>query len=564
MLAVSDDITFYDEIEGYCGRLSYRPGATATIHVSTEHRYDVVVERWGAERTLVWTADDVEGHHVPPPATADSIGCDWPTSVEVPIDNAWESGFHLVTLTARGAAVGRDVAHACFVVTSATTPSTRTKLALFVLGTNTWNAYNTWGGASLYTGGTQVSFRRPFGRGMLCRPEVDRDDRKARPARWGEEPDVNGDLFQEYRFAYGYPAAIGSSGWFTHERRFVEWAERAGYEFDSCISTDLDDDPSVAEGYDVLIDVGHDEYWTVGGRRAIEAHVSRGGHFASFSGNTMFWQVRLEHDGDVMVCHKYDAHLSDPILEARPGNPADPARMSGMWADPIVDEPESLLLGAGSRWGLYNRFGQATPRGSGAYTVYRDDHWMLADTGLRYGDLLGAKHGVVGYETVGCPIDLDEYQLPIARAIPGAPPIERTEIVALTPSSNIGVGEYPASISALSDQGDIEFIASRLFGRVDADSLARCRYGNSVMLVTRPFASAGRVPGGEVRGGEVRSGEVRGGEVRSGEVRGGEVRSGEVPGGEVIVVGTTDWVFGLADDPAVSQVTKNILDRHLT
>jgi len=57
---------------------------------------------------------------------------------------------------------------------------------------------------------------------------------------------------------------------------------------------------------------------------------------------------------------------------------------------------------------------------------------------------------------------------------------------------------------------------------------------------------------------------VRGGEVRSGEVRGGEVRSGEVPGGEVIVVGTTDWVFGLADDPAVSQVTKNILDRHLT
>jgi len=26
--------------------------------------------------------------------------------------------------------------------------------------------------------------------------------------------------------------AIGSAGWFTHERRFVEWTEGAGYEFD--------------------------------------------------------------------------------------------------------------------------------------------------------------------------------------------------------------------------------------------------------------------------------------------------------------------------------------------
>ena len=520
---VSDDITFYDEIEGYCGRLSYRAGATATVHVSTPHRYDVVVERWGARREVLWEATGVDGVSVPAPVDADSVGCAWPASVHIPIGDDWRSGFHLVTLTAHGAAAGRDVAHACFVVTAPSTPTTRSCRALFVLGTNTWNAYNTWGGASLYTGGTQVSFRRPFGRGMLCRPEVDRDDRKARPARWGEEPDVNGDHFQEYRFTHGYPASIGSSGWFTHERRFVEWAESEGYEFDSCISTDLDDDPTIADGYDLLIDVGHDEYWSCGARQVVESHVQRGGHLASFSGNTMFWQIRIEHDGDVMVCHKYAAHISDPMLDV------DPARMSGMWADPIVNEPEWSLLGAGSRWGLYNRFGQATPRGSGAYTVYRDDHWMLANTGLRYGDLLGAKHGVVGYETVGCPIDLDEFQLPIARAVPGAPQIERTEIVALTPSSNIGVGEYPASISALSDQGDLEFTASRFYGRVDADSLARCRYGNSVMLVTRPYAD-------------------------------GVNRQD----GEVMVVGTTDWVFGLADDPAVAQVTRNILNRHLT
>ena len=48
------------------------------------------------------------------------------------------------------------------------------------------------------------------------------------------------------------------------------------------------------DGYDLVLSVGHDEYWSAGQRNAVEAHVQRGGNFASFSGNTMFWQVRLE------------------------------------------------------------------------------------------------------------------------------------------------------------------------------------------------------------------------------------------------------------------------------
>ena len=218
-----------------------------------------------------------------------------------------------------------------------------------------------------------------------------------------------------------------------------------------------------------------------------------------------------------MVCHKYTAHETDPVVAA-----GRPEAMTGLWCDPLVGRPEWSLLGAGSAAGLYNRFGQAVAAGSGGFTVYRHDHWLLAGTGLRYGDVLGAAHGVVGYETVGCPIDLDDYQLPIARPGPDRP--TDIEIVALTPSSNLGVGEYPASISALADQGDLEFLAARLHGRVDEDSLARCRYGNAVLLVCRPSGSAG---------------------------------------GEVAVIGTTDWVFGLADDPAVAQVTANILDRYL-
>ena len=96
-----------------------------------------------------------------------------------------------------------------------------------------------------------------------------------------------------------------------------------------------------------------------------------------------------------------------------------------------------------------------------------------------------------------------------------------TEIVAWVPASNLAVGEYPLSIAALSDQGDLEFVAERVF-RDDPDASERARYGNAVMLTTRPFGDEG---------------------------------------GEVITIGTTDWVFGLPTNAAVAQVTANVLRR---
>ncbi|NNE97186.1 MAG: hypothetical protein HKN24_14280, partial [Acidimicrobiales bacterium] len=425
---MADDVTFYDRIEGYAGRLSYAVGDIVGLHVSTAaERFDVRIERWGADRIEVWGAEGLSGSYVPAPADADSEGCRWPISVEFPVDPAWRSGFYLITLTAVGVDSDRSVAHAGFVVR----PSAPSARALLVLATNTWNAYNNWGGKSLYTGGHQVSFRRPFGRGMLCRPEVERDDRKARPSRWGEEPDVDGLRFQQYRQAMGFPPAIGSTGWFTFERRFVEWAETEGYVMDYAISSDLEQDPSILDGYDLTLSVGHDEYWSAGQRRAVERFVAAGGNLASFSGNTMFWQVRLEGDqadpAGSMVCYKYTAHVADPVRTVTP------ELTSGMWCDPVVGNPEWRLLGGGSAFGLYYRFGSAVMRGSGGFTVYRDDHWLFEGTGLRYGDVLGAKHGVVGYETLGVPLQLDDFQLPVVAD--GADVPRYVEVLGYVPSS---------------------------------------------------------------------------------------------------------------------------------
>ena len=74
------------------------------------------------------------------------------------------------------------------------------------------------------------------------------------------------------------------------------------------------------------------------------------------------------------------------------------------------------------------------------------------------------------------------------------------------------------------EQVDLDFVAARLYGDTSDDSRARVRHGNAVMLTCRPFH------------------QVEG-------------------SGEVAVIGTTDWVFGLAD-PVVSRVTSNILRRY--
>ena len=510
-MTVASEFTSYDEVEGYCGALSYEPGERVTLHTSCRAAvFDVVVERWGAERELVWSCRNVAGTVPPLPADADANGCGWPSAVEFDIPSAWRSGFYLVTMTAAGAPQDRATSFACFVVRAAVPTSP----ILLVVATNTYNAYNDWGGVSLYTGGKAVSFRRPYGRGMLCRDEVERDDRKSRPVRRGEQPDVDGMIYQEHRWSLGLPGYMASAGWFTYERRFVEWAERAGIALDYAISTDLEDHPGLLDGYRLVVGIGHDEYWSAGGRDAVEDFVRGGGNYASFSGNTMFWQVRFTGDRrDTMVCHKYSAHDTDPL-----GGIGERHGQTGLWSDPVVGRPESAFLGASSVGGLYARFGMATPRASGGYTVFRDDHWMLDGTALRYGDQLGADDGVVGYETVGCRLAFDEFQLPVSAGGDGAP--AGIEVVAWAPSSNLRYGEYPKSITALDDQGDLEFIAERIHGRADEDTMARIRHGNSVMLAHRPYAG----------------------------------------GGEVVTVGSTDWVFGLAD-PCVARVTANVLAR---
>jgi hypothetical protein len=360
-----------------------------------------------------------------------------------------------------------------------------------------------------------VSFERPWTHGFVDRP----DEVHGRHGTVGPDPDPNDDRLHEYLARHGLSVRCTEAGWPSWERRFVRWAEAVGYAVDVAQSTDLHDDPDCLDGYAAYLSVGHDEYWSWEMRDAVEGFVAAGGNAAFFSGNTCFWQVRFVDGGATMVSHKYGGPWFDPVI----GTP-DERRMTGMWSDPLVGRPENAMCGVSFSRGGYVRFGYAAPRGSGGYTVWRPEHWTLAGTDLRYGDLLGAEPVVVAYEADGCELMLRD-GLPVPTGADGTPP--DLDVVATSPahlwSGMGGRDEQPPRNGHEPEvPADLEYVALRLFGDMEPDHTARLAQGHAVLGT---FA----VPGG----------------------------------GEVFTTGCTDWSHGLgADpDPDVARVTANVLDR---
>ncbi len=480
-------------LKAYCWPRSVEPGQSVGVHASTDaHRFEVTVTRDGAEPLEVWRGAGIAGNHATP-TDASANGCDWPVSLEIPVGD-WPSGYYAVTLTA-----GDERAEAFLVVRAG---GRERAPILLVLSTSTYDAYNDWGGPSLYTGGTQVSMLRPMAPGFLTKPEPHR--RKMQP-----HPDREALWFFEWAEPLGVSVWSGGAGWWNWERPFAHWAERNGYRFDVAISTDLETVPGVLDGYHLFACVGHDEYWSWGMREALDAHTGAGGNAAIFSGNTCYWQVRFDHAVDTMTCFKYRCD-EDPVL-ATP----DARLLSGPWSERRIGWPETSTIGLTFTRGGYSRYGLGVPRASGAFTVHRPEHWLFEDTGLCYGDALGLDHTIVAYEVDGVELATGPDGLPVPTHADGAP--ATLEVLATAPAHLWAQREQPSRYAH--EPGELENTAEALWGADWRDHVHEIANNHAVLGV---FTIEG--------------------------------------GGTVVNVGVTDWAYGL-EDPAVDRITRNALDR---
>ena len=506
------------EIWCYTDRFSYRAGDRVELKVSaTAARFSLDITRDGSDELTVLEKTGLAARWQETPDQCSVEGCGWETTFAFSIGDDWPSGAYRVTLTADGRDGKPIRCHHLFIV--APSPGPKPGRILQVAATGTWLAYNTWGGSNAYEGITgpgrdqfarMVSTQRPWCRGFVVLPP----GAPRVPLEVAMPPKtVPRYPHMEWARATGHSKKYASAGWASYDSHFFRWAERAGYGIDIASQHELHFSPEILDGYDCVVFVGHDEYWTWEMRDAVDAYVASGGHAARFAGNFM-WQTRLEDEGRRQVCYKYKARAEDPAYSG-----GDVTRATNSWDAPEVGRPGAMTFGLNSTKGVYAGWGGCTPRGVRGFPVYRPEHWAFAGTGLFYGDVLGAESHVYGYEVDGLDYEIRNGR-PHPTSTSGAP--AGLEILAMGMASQVEEADFLKPEDQFFGDEDGRFIAETLYGEASDENLEKVRYSNG-MIVNFPQGK-----------------------------------------GEVFHAGSCEWVAGLLrKDAMVERVTANVLDRYL-
>jgi len=327
-------------IAAYPTTTSAPAGTRVGLKVSTRARgYRVSAYRIGSYRggtgALVWRSRFLVGERqaaaILDPVETRTVVAPWHRSLTLDT-GGWEPGFYVLKLVTGS---GWETA-VPYVVSS---PSARGTVAL-VAPVTTWQAYNQWGGYSLYAG--------PVG------------DRRS----WAVSYDRPFNL------------ATGANDYRTAAIPVIVRAERLGIPLSYFTNIDLDQDPGVLAGARGYVSMGHDEYWTPAMRDAVEQARDRGTNLAFLGANTMYWRIRLEDRATgparLQVGYRSDAVL-DPLRDERPAEATSRFR-----DDPAAESEQSLL---GMQYECYPV--------EADYVVESPTWWGFGGTGVRAGDRFG-------------------------------------------------------------------------------------------------------------------------------------------------------------------------------
>ncbi|MSO56135.1 MAG: hypothetical protein EXQ55_04335 [Acidobacteria bacterium] len=171
-----------------------------------------------------------------------------------------------------------------------------------------------------------------------------------------------GQAYRAYKVSYNRPNS--NRDWrvdhFLHaEYAMVRWLERNGYDTSYFAGLDSDRRGEKLKEHKLFLSVGHDEYWSAGQRKNVEAARDAGVHLAFFSGNEVFWKTRYEASIDkshtayrTLVTYKETHTRVSANGELVAGSKIDPMPKvwTGTWRDasafnPEGPQPENALTG---------------------------------------------------------------------------------------------------------------------------------------------------------------------------------------------------------------------------
>jgi hypothetical protein len=345
------------EIQGYASKASLNQGGSIDFFVRTinTNSYTLAIYRigWygGAGGRLMFGPVTLPGvvQPMPPapvfqPAGSGLVECNWTSvlSMTIPVD--WVSGVYLVKLSLSSPAAESYIV---FVVRDDARPS-----AILVQSeVATYQAYNEWGGSSLYSiangakTGYKVSFNRPYWRNFGA----------------GDFVSLNGNP--------GY------------EINLVRWLESQGYDVTYATDIDTHENPTLLSTHQVFIVNAHSEYWSWNMRDAVENGRDAGTNLMFLGANGAYWQVRFEASTagvpDRTVVGYKELASMDPVADRR--------LVTTLWRN---IRPEGPMMGV-----EYNDASDVTPSDM---IVTNASHWLFTGAGVTNGSIFP---NVLGYET---------------------------------------------------------------------------------------------------------------------------------------------------------------------
>ncbi|NUW36462.1 DUF4082 domain-containing protein [Nonomuraea sp. SMC257] len=299
------------DIQGYPTQISVNHGDTINFKINTpatDYRLDIYRFGWygGLGARLITTLQP----SVPLPQTQPDCASDpatglvdcgtWAVSASWAVPATAVTGVYEAKLVREDGTPGDS--QILFVVRD----DQRSSEVLFKTSDTTWQAYNRYGGNSLYFGqpanrAYKVSYNRPITtRGVSNGPP-------------------------NYFFNSEYP--------------MLRWIERNAFDVGYISSIDAVVRPGLLLGHDALLSVGHDEYWSEEMRDNVAAARDDGVNVAFFSANEVFWKTRWEPSIDgadtpfrTMTCYKET--LANAKIDPSP-------QWTGTWRDPRFSPPSN-------------------------------------------------------------------------------------------------------------------------------------------------------------------------------------------------------------------------------
>jgi N,N-dimethylformamidase beta subunit-like, C-terminal/RTX calcium-binding nonapeptide repeat (4 copies) len=346
-------------IEGYTTP-SVEPGDTLTFHVSTapEAAYRILIYRAGyyggvgARRVACLPSCDetAQGQERSIPAASPEglVHAEWPISQRLGIPADWVSGYYFAHFQLASGPHAGTVTTTWFLVRES--PGARRSPILVQASPTTWQAYNGWGGGSLY------EFNSPAGR-RAAKVAFDRPYQQPLEQR---------------------PDAL--------EVPLVRFLEQNGYDVAYQADVDTARDPESLSGRRAIAVAGHSEYWSKEMRDGFDRARDSGVNLAFFGANAAYWQVRYEDGFRTIVGYKSPAW--DPET--------DPAIETDLFRALVPPRHECALMG------IQHAGGTLDWTTDGDYTVTAAaarDPW-LRRAGLAEGDML---RGIVSREVDAIP-----------------------------------------------------------------------------------------------------------------------------------------------------------------